>query len=49
MADTLAHVYAAKGDLDQAIAIENKALAAADDETKPSLQKSLDEFKAKKK
>ena len=49
IADTLAHVYAARGDIDQAITIETKALAAADEQSKPNFQKALDEFKAKKK
>ena len=47
--DTLAHVYAAKGDLPQAIKLVTDALPKADDKTKPMLQKSLDDFNAQKK
>ena len=47
--DTLAHVYAAKGDLDKAIELETTAVAKADDEQmKAAYTKNLDAFKAKK-
>ncbi len=43
-----AHVYFVRGDVDKAIELETQALAKAGDEMKPTLQKALDEFKAKK-
>jgi thiol-disulfide isomerase/thioredoxin len=45
--DTLARVYAEKGDLDEAIDWQTKAIAVADDSLKPELQKILDGYKAK--
>ncbi len=47
IADTLAHVYAAKGDMAKAIEIETGAVAKADGAMKAELQKSLDAMKAK--
>ncbi len=46
--DTLARVYFVKGDLDKAIELQTKAVELAK-EGKEDLQKSLDEYKAKKK
>jgi thiol-disulfide isomerase/thioredoxin len=45
--DTLAHVYAARGDFPKAIEFETTAVAKANGPEKEQLQKSLDGFKAK--
>jgi thiol-disulfide isomerase/thioredoxin len=46
--DTLAHVYAAKGQMDKAIETETQAADKAEGELKERFQKAVEEFKAKK-
>jgi thiol-disulfide isomerase/thioredoxin len=46
--DTLARVYFAKGDLDQAIATQSAAIEKAEEDQKAGLTKTLAEYKAKK-
>ena len=46
--DTLARVYFIKGDIDKAIEVQTKAIAAAPEDQKAQLQPALDEYKAAK-
>ncbi|MFT3789408.1 MAG: redoxin domain-containing protein [Tepidisphaeraceae bacterium] len=45
--DTVAAVYAVRGDLDKAIAWQTKAVEKSDAASKPGLQKTLDGYKAR--
>ena len=46
--DTLARVYADKGDIDKAIEFQTKAVAKAPDDLKDQLTEVLEKYKAKK-
>ncbi len=47
--DTVAHVHFAKGEVDKAIEVQEKAVAHADADLKAQLQAALDRFKSAKK